>query len=77
MADHPSNAPTNLAELQRAIGCDLTSLKQSGTGETVGFTTGSGMAVKDDSTFTGNVGSTAYRLSDVVKALKNFGLLAP
>jgi hypothetical protein len=50
--------------------------QQSGTGETTGFTAGSGTAVNDDSTFTGNVGSTAYRISDVVKALKNYGLLA-
>lgn len=50
--------------------------QQSGTGETTGFTAGSGTAVNDDSTFTGNVGSTAYRINDVVKALKNYGLLA-
>ena len=50
--------------------------QQSGTGETTGFTAGSGSAVKDDSTFTGNVGSTAYRVSDIVKALKNLGILA-
>jgi len=50
--------------------------QQSGTGETTGFTAGAGTAVKDDSTFTGNVGSTAYRISDIVKALKNLGLLA-
>jgi hypothetical protein len=49
--------------------------QQAGTGETTGFTAGSGTAVNDDSTFTGNVGSTAYRISDVVKALKNYGLL--
>lgn len=48
----------------------------SSTGETTGFTAGSGTAVNDDSTFTGNVGSTAYRISDVVKHLKNLGLLA-
>lgn len=48
----------------------------SGTGETVGFTAGTGTGVNDDSTFTGNVGTTAYRISDVVKALKNLGLLA-
>ncbi len=50
--------------------------QQSGTGETTGFTAGSGTGVNDDSTFTGNVGSTAYRINDVVKALKNYGLLA-
>lgn len=50
--------------------------QQSGTGETVGFTAGAGTNVTDQSTFTGNVGSTAYRISDVVKALKNYGMLA-
>lgn len=51
-------------------------VQQAGTGETVGFTAGSGTAVNDDSTFTGNVGTAAYRISDIVKALKNYGLLA-
>jgi len=51
-------------------------VQQAGTGETTGFTAGSGTAVNDDSTFTGNVGATAYRISDIVKALKNYGLLA-
>ena len=51
-------------------------IQQNGTGETTGFVAGSGTGVNDDSTFTGNVGSTAYRISDVVKALKNYGLLA-
>lgn len=48
----------------------------SSTGETTGFTAGTGTGVNDDSTFTGNVGSTAYRISDVVKHLKNLGLIA-
>ncbi len=50
--------------------------QHSATGETTGFTGGAGTACRVDSTFTGNVGSTAYTLSDVVKALKNYGLLA-
>ena len=50
--------------------------QQSGTGETTGFTAGGGTAVNDQSTFTGNVGSTAYRINDIVKALKNLGILA-
>jgi hypothetical protein len=50
--------------------------QQAGTGETVGFTAGGGTTVTDASTFTGNVGSKAYRISDIVKALKNYGLLA-
>jgi hypothetical protein len=51
-------------------------VQPSGTGETAGFTAGAGAHVLDDSTFTGNLGSTAYRISDVVKALKQAGLLA-
>ena len=51
-------------------------VQQSGTGETTGFTGGSGTTARDDSTFTGNVGSTAYRINDIVKALKNLGILA-
>lgn len=50
--------------------------QQSTTGTTAGFTTGAGTAAKDDSTFTGNVGATAYRISDIVRALKNIGILA-
>jgi len=51
-------------------------VQQSGTGEGTGFTAGSGTTTRDDSTFTGNVGSTAYRINDIVKALKNLGILA-
>jgi hypothetical protein len=47
------------------------------TGTTAGITHGSGTSVKEDSLFTGNTGTTAYTLSDVVKALKNLGLMAP
>jgi len=50
-------------------------VQPSGTGETAGFSAGAGTNVTDQSTFTGNVGSTAYRISDVVKALKNSGIM--
>lgn len=46
------------------------------TGTTTGFTAGSGTATKDDSTFTGNTGSTAYTIGDIVKCLKLKGLMA-
>jgi hypothetical protein len=46
------------------------------TGTATGFTAGSGTAVNDSSTFTGGTGATAYRISDIVKALKNLGLMA-
>ena len=45
-------------------------------GETTGFTAATGTAVLAGSTFTGNVGTTAYTISDIVKALKNLGFLA-
>jgi len=48
----------------------------STTGTTTGFTAGVGTAVLSDSTFTGNTGSAAYTIGDIVKALKNLGLLA-
>jgi hypothetical protein len=50
--------------------------QQAGTGETTGVTGGSGTNIHDNATFTGNVGSAAYTISDIVKALKNLGLLA-
>jgi hypothetical protein len=51
-------------------------IQQATTGTTTGFTAGSGTAAKDDSTFTGNVGSAAYTIGDIVRALKNLGLMA-
>ena len=48
----------------------------STTGTTIGFTAGSGTAANDDSTYTGNTGSSAYTVGDIVKALKDLGLLA-
>lgn len=51
-------------------------IQQAGAGETTGFTAGSGTAALDDSVHTGNVGTAAYTVSDIVKALKNYGILA-
>lgn len=50
--------------------------QHSSTGETAGATGSSGTTVHVTATFTGNVGATAYTISDIVKALKNLGLLA-
>ena len=48
----------------------------SSTGEVSGVTAGSGTTLNDDSTFTGGVGTSAYTVSDIVRHLKNLGLLA-
>jgi len=46
------------------------------TGTTTGFTAGSGTTAKSDSTYTGNTGTAAYTVGDIVLALKNLGFLA-
>jgi hypothetical protein len=46
------------------------------TGTTTGTSGGSGTALHANATFTGGVGSTAYTVGDIVKALKTLGLLA-
>jgi len=50
--------------------------QHNSTGETAGFTAGVGATVTHDSTFTGNAGPSAYTISDIVKALKNCGIMA-
>lgn len=51
-------------------------VQPSTTGTATGFTAGGGTAVTDASTFTGGTGSTAYRISDIVLALKQIGAMA-
>lgn len=51
-------------------------VQPSSTGITTGFTAGAGTNVLSDSSFTGNIGSTAYTIGDVVAHLKTVGLIA-
>lgn len=48
----------------------------STTGTTTGFLSATGNAVLAGSTFTGNTGSTAYTIGDIVNALKTAGIIA-
>jgi len=50
--------------------------QHSSTGQTAGFTAGSGTGMNDDSTATGGVGTKAYTFGDIVKLLKDVGLAA-
>jgi hypothetical protein len=51
-------------------------VQPSSTGETTGWTTGGGSAATSTDTYTGNTGTKAYTINDIVKHLKNIGALA-
>lgn len=55
---------------------DGTNLQTTAHGVTGGYTALAGGGVNAQSTFTGNIGSTAYTITDVVAALKGAGILA-
>lgn len=51
-------------------------IRPASSGETAGFfTPGGGANIRHDTTYTGNLGDKAYTISDIVKALKQLGLL--
>ncbi len=52
-----------------------TVVQPSSTGTVTGYTSVGGSAVLSQSTFTGNTGTTAYTIGDVVLALKQAGIL--
>lgn len=51
-------------------------IQPTAAGITAGFTQNVGTEVRDDSTFTGNTGASAYTIADVVRALKDLNLIA-
>jgi hypothetical protein len=51
-------------------------VQPSSTGETTGWTSGGGSAATSTDTYTGNDGTKAYTINDIVKHLKACGILA-
>ena len=59
-----------------AWGATVPSGQPATSGTVTGYAAGSSTAVTIDGTFTGNRGTTAYTIGDIVLALKQQGLLA-
>ncbi len=51
-------------------------VQDSTEGNVSGFAAGAGTASKSDSVWTGGVGTNAYTVGDIVRCLKNLGLMA-
>mgnify|MGYP001592752271 CR=1 FL=1 len=51
-------------------------VQPSSTGETTGLDIVAGTNLTDTTTFTGGTGAVAYRVNDIIKHLKNLGLIA-
>ena len=66
-----ANATTETVGFYGATGV----AKQTTNANVAGFAAGGGTASKSDSVWTGGVGSTTYTVGDVVKVLKNLGLI--
>jgi hypothetical protein len=62
-------------DIELATGKIISSSVAITTGEADGVNVGAGTALTHTATFTGDNGSTAYTISDVIKHLKNLGLL--
>lgn len=61
---------------------DVRDIQRSSTGDATGFISGSvsleqaNVDMIEDSTWTGDVGSTGFTVGDIVSALKSIGVLA-
>lgn len=83
LAIHETSGPTKLTVgaladgviLARSGSTLVAASAQAAAGTTSGFTVATGTAVLAGSTFTGNVGASAYTIGDIVKALKALKLL--
>lgn len=56
---------------------NLTPITQpTAVGDSAGISAGAGTAVDHLATFVSGVGTTAYRIGDIIRALKNLGIIA-